>query len=70
MPKNMCPGCGNYLTEGADCPDCTMSDALVRIAELERLLGACLAAMVITQNKVIPTDWTSMIEAIDKTLRP
>ena len=40
------------------------------IAELERLLGACLAAMVITQNKGIPADWTSMIEAIDKTLRP
>lgn len=37
MPKNMCPGCGNYLTEGADCPDCTMSDALVRAAELEQL---------------------------------
>lgn len=35
--SQVCPGCGNYLTEGADCPDCTMSDALVRVTELEAI---------------------------------
>lgn len=35
--SRMCMSCGNYLTEGADCPDCAMSDALVKAAESDQL---------------------------------
>jgi len=35
--SRICVGCGNYLTEGADCPDCAMNTALVRAAELEAI---------------------------------